>query len=437
MCFVAIFSPVTVEGIVIDHSGETRRTSSRTAEVSDETVTTELEKPTMTLASDYYQITVSINGNDPVAEGYQIHYSTNKKTWKNIGLKDLGDLDYNGSVYSYKHNGLGNKKLYYYRVRSFYHDGQGKVNYSTWSAVKSIKTKNDTSKTAISLRPSTVPGLQDKTSTVIEIELPQHDNLVSSKIYRGTSSKKIKTLIATVPKAATTYNDTSVIPNKKYYYKVVSTFVINGKTVKKTAPVKSRKTAPIDMAMPKAITVESVEGGVSIDFTVWNNSTDYSSVNYYRSTNNKTWKKIDPVAYGGYDHVDQTFTNKKYYYYKVELVKNGKKVSSGSKKIKSTYINGCGYGDTPYLSCDAVVDTIVDSPNLWGVYPSEETVTIAGDAYMYKYLLPENGSLVDGWIGIGFANNGGKQIGYVLFMYKGEVFIPPPPEVIIYNFLKE
>ena len=214
--------------------------------------------------------------------------------------------------------------------------------------------------------------------------------------------------------------------------------MINGKTVKKTTPIKSRKTAPIDIAMPKTLTLKNIKGGIVINYDIFNDSTDYDSVRYYRSTDNKNWKKIAPVAYSDYDHVDKTAKNKTVYYYRIALVKNEKEAFSGSKKIKSNVKYACPNGFDRNLPCNAIIDVCYYDSDKWGVYPTMKAAMEAGDVLkeIYDYFNYQP-IWVDSWFVTEFTDNLGRSKGFVLFMSRDDIFVPPPPGFVVYDWLVE
>jgi len=421
LCLIVLITPITAEDL--------------TAAASP------LVKPVITLTADFYMINVKVTNVDPEAEGYQVQASTNGKKWSNRGLLAIGSLKVDGSGLVYENRSLANNKKYYYRVRSYTTNAAGKLVYSAWSATKSIKTKKDTSKAVISLNPSTVPVLKDKTASSIEINMPQHEWLVYSHIYRGTSKKKIKTLVAKdLSGDVLTWVDTGLKANTVYYYRVVSWFMINGKWVKKTSAIVSRRTAPIDMAMPKNLTVANQTGGVSVKVDTWNNSVEFDSINILRSTNKKSWSKVGTLSSGDFVFVDKSAKNKTTYYYKVEIVKAGKKIVTGIKSLKTNIPAApvaCKGGIDPSKPCDYISDAAYNDDRKWGVYPTLEAATIAGDAFLDEYHYFATEHWVDSWFATSFVDNGYNDRGYVLFLRREGVFVPPHPDVVVYDWTKE
>lgn len=138
------------------------------------------------------------------ANGYRVYRSTSKGgSYKRI--KTISS----GSTTSYTDTDLKSGTTYYYKVRAR-NKVNGKTGYGTYSTVRSAKA----------IKKASIATVEGYSVSKITIKWNTVSGNNGYNIYRSTSEKGTYKKIGTAKKNTTSYRDTKLNMNKKYYYKI-------------------------------------------------------------------------------------------------------------------------------------------------------------------------------------------------------------------------
>jgi uncharacterized repeat protein (TIGR02543 family) len=180
------------------------------------------------------------------ATNYDVYYEIGDSTTKNFAANVSGT--------SYTHTGLQASTAYYYYIKannSAGASGYSSFGYATTSSSSSGGTTVPSAPTGVSATAST------ESPYVINLAWNSVSGATTYRIYYGSSSSNITTLLFTVYAPTTSYMDTSNQPNSTRYYKV-SAVNSNGESSKSTTV--SAKTSS---SSGSGTTVPSAPTGVS------------------------------------------------------------------------------------------------------------------------------------------------------------------------------
>ncbi|WP_298607129.1 fibronectin type III domain-containing protein [uncultured Spirosoma sp.] len=153
------------------------------------------------------QITLSWTDNATSESSFDIERSTNGTTFTKIGSAAS-----NGK--SYQSTGLSADTKYYYRVRAVFNDPDGTTYYSAYSNVATATTQSGT--------PAAPTNLNATAASTSQINLSWTDNASTEtdfEIERSTDGNNFAR-IATVTANVTTFQNTGLTENTRYYYRV-------------------------------------------------------------------------------------------------------------------------------------------------------------------------------------------------------------------------
>lgn len=212
-------------------------------------------------ATAFDRVKVSWNKKTGVT-GYKIYRSVSKSS----GYKLVKTVT-SSKTTSWTNTGLTTNKTYYYKVKA-YKKVKGKVyNSKSYSTVKSAKP--------VLTKPTDLTIASNAYKSV-KLSWKKGTNAKGYKVYRATSSTGTYKLIKTT--TSLSWTDTTIDPNKTYYYKVKSYNVRNKKyQYSALTGYKSVKTKP---AAPTGVKAVSGEYSVTVK---WNKVTGATKYLVYRS----------------------------------------------------------------------------------------------------------------------------------------------------------
>ena len=262
---------------------------------------------------DNNSLVLNWNNIDGVIE-YQVYRSTNSSS----GFKSVVKLEEN----TYTDKKLTYGKTYYYKIVALFED-------------KEITSEVVSKKVAPNKITSLILNPGNKK---IELTYDKTNNSGYS-IYRSTDGESFTKIKNIYDKNTTSYIDSDLKTNKKYYYKVRSFQIVDGSKVYGSfSEVISAKTAP---SKPEISIKATAYNKISINITSVKGATYYQ---IKRSTDNKDYETITSTTELTYvdDSINPTVT----YYYKVRACNSDKKCGSYSStlntktKIKTPTISG-------------------------------------------------------------------------------------------------
>ena len=219
--------------------------------------------------------------------------------------------------------------------------------------------------------PNTPTGLKaTASSSCIEVEWNSVSNADSYYVYRSTSSSSGYSKIKETNN--TYYDDCSVNAGTTYYYKVsaVNSVGESSKSDYAYAKVSSSGGSGGGTTPPNTPTgLKATATTASIDLS-WNDVSNATKYNVYRSTSASSGYSLLATAYSGY-HSDYSANKGTTYYYKVSAE------NSAGESAKSSYVSatitsgGSGGGSTD--------KTKLDTPTNLSAYSSDNFVQITFD----------------------------------------------------------
>ena len=137
------FSPVNAKVDVADvKEGETVKAGTKLIEFETENLEKDNQRAELNLKSTRSDIKDTVNKSEKAdkkqkdAKGYELYRKTGKKgSYKKIKVIKKG------STVTYTNSKLKKGKTYYYKIRSYKYDTNGKKIYSSWSSVKGKTSK--------------------------------------------------------------------------------------------------------------------------------------------------------------------------------------------------------------------------------------------------------------------------------------------------------
>ncbi|MBE6045141.1 MAG: CHAP domain-containing protein [Clostridiales bacterium] len=265
------------------------------------------------------------------ASGYEVYRTPNQSKGFTYGATVKGT--------SCKRAGLPSGKTYYYKVRAYYKDAQGKTTYSKFSSIVTGTTRVFNTGSAVS---GLLVASYNKSS--VTLKWNGYDLASGYEVYKASSKngtyKKVKSL------AKNTGKITGLKNKQTSYYKVRAYFKNASGTYSYSKYSSVIAATPIKFTEGK-IGGYKVSGKTydSVSF-VWNSYPEAAGYQIYRAySKNGSYKKIKSVTKTSFKK--SGLTTNKTCYYKVRAYKK-----SGSKTIYTKFTSAVA--GTPALSTPAV-----------------------------------------------------------------------------------
>ncbi|MBO5303850.1 MAG: N-acetylmuramoyl-L-alanine amidase [Lachnospiraceae bacterium] len=182
-----------------------------------------LKKPEITKLTAKDSAVVTLKWNEVSdATGYQIYRSTKENgTYKKIATIK------NASTVSYKDTSIKEGKNYFYKMRAY--TDEEKSDYSGIESIRILKTP--------------VIASIKKSAGQLKITWKNMKNATKYQIYRSTEKNGTYTKVAAVKAGKTTYTNTALESNTKYYYKIRAYCAgVGGKSYSAYSVVKGKRT---------------------------------------------------------------------------------------------------------------------------------------------------------------------------------------------------
>ena len=186
--------------------------------------------------------------------GFQIE----RKTGAGGTYAQIGTAAANATAYS--DTGRTEGTTYYYRVRAV--NGAGNSTYSNEA--------NATTAVSPPVSPANLSAAAVSSSQINLTWTDQSDNEDGFRVYRGTDSSTVTTLMATLGVGITSYSNTDLAASTTYYYKV-TTFNIAGESA--ASNVANATTEPPPVTIPSAPTnLQATAASSSVINLTWNDA---------------------------------------------------------------------------------------------------------------------------------------------------------------------
>lgn len=265
-------------------------------------VSTTIPKPTWDSlkASSYTKVAVKWKKTAGVT-GYQIY----RKEGKNGTYQRVATVKGAATV-SYNDTSVLPNTTYYYKIRS-YVTVNGTNKYSSHCAEKSVSTK---------MAKVAWGSVKASSYTKVAVKWKKDANVTGYQIYRKEGKNGTYKRIKTIKGASTvSYNDTSALPNKTYYYKVRSYVTANG--VNKYSAYNAEKSVSTKMATPSVVSA-TLAGNTSISLK-WEAEKWVSGYRIYRAeTAGGKYKLLKDVKGSKTtSYTDKSLEANGTYYYKI------------------------------------------------------------------------------------------------------------------------
>ena len=236
----------------------------------------------------------------PNASGYVVYRSTKETT----GYKAVKTIT-KGSTVSFNNTKLKNGTTYYYKVRA-YKTVSGKKVYGEYTAV-------------LPGAPLKTPAVTVKSTTfdTITVSWKKLTGASGYEIYRCETKDGVYTLLSTVSgNANTKHNDTTVVTDKTYYYKVRAYKEIGAvKFYGAYSGIKSAKSV-----LPKpTVKLSNVAGGIEVSWDEVIGATEYEV--QVATSAKGTYTSIGAVPAPTLRFHDITTVSGKTYYYRVKTIR--------------------------------------------------------------------------------------------------------------------
>lgn len=229
-----------------------------------------------------------------------------------------------GSTLSYKVSSLTFNKKYYYRIRAYYTQEDGSRTYGNYSSVVS---------TTPVLPGSKISSVSSVNYNTVKITWSKVTGATGYKVYRSTSSGGTYSTVATIKSGSTvSYQNTGLIRDKTYYYKVRAYRTVDGKDYYGAYSAVVKGTPKLG-GVTGTKAASASYNSVKVSWTKVAGASRY--VVYYSSSKDSGYKTLKTTTSTSYTHTG--LTSGKTYYYKVRAYRtvSGKKVYGAYSSVVS------------------------------------------------------------------------------------------------------
>ncbi len=267
-------------------------------------------------------LTWSDNSNDEA--GFRVYRGTTSGTVTTL-VTTLG-----AGTTTYTNTSLTAATTYYYKVTAYNSAGE--------SVASNID--NATTGTPPVTPPVAPSNLVATAASSTSINLTWSDNSndeAGFRVYRGTTSGTVTTLVTTLGAGTTTYTNTSLTALTTYYYKVTS-YNSAGESVASNIANATTGTPPVTPPVAPSNLVATAASSTSINLTWSDNSNDESGFRVYRGTTSGTVTTlVTTLGAGTTTYTNTSLTAATTYYYKVTTYNSaGESVASNIANATTT-----------------------------------------------------------------------------------------------------